>query len=391
MSISKLSKGKKKYLARVYIGRKDGIAVYKNKSFATLSEAKEFESKYINFKNNTHDKSVNDKAILSVVFEDYLQSLENSKKPNTLKSYESNFNKWIRPHLGMFQVGNINYLTINRFFNEIRKLGASEYLVNYTHINLYKIFQYASNPLRRYIIVNPMEGGDKPKLPYAPTESIKFWTKKEAEIALTKCLGSHYYVIITLILNTGARYNEAAALTIDSVDFKNGFIRYKDQLTEYRPKANGQEYEGVTLLCAETKTSQSRTVPLNENALRVLETLCERAKINGDRFLLTSANSKKKTRILIKKGSKIEVLQERTLSLKTFALFLEKLCDAAEVGKISPHDLRHTFAANFVMNGGSMLTLKELLGHRSLSSTQIYAHLTKEYLKSALKIINFGG
>ena len=53
--------------------------------------------------------------------------------------------------------------------------------------------------------------------------------------------------------------------------------------------------------------------------------------------------------------------------------------------KISPHSLRHTFATHLLNNGADLVSLKELLGHSDLSSTQIYTHVNIEQMKKAFK------
>lgn len=57
----------------------------------------------------------------------------------------------------------------------------------------------------------------------------------------------------------------------------------------------------------------------------------------------------------------------------------------AGVGHIRPHDLRHTFASQLVMEGVDLRTVQELLGHSSFTTTLIYAHLTQEHLQEAIK------
>ena len=58
--------------------------------------------------------------------------------------------------------------------------------------------------------------------------------------------------------------------------------------------------------------------------------------------------------------------------------YLQKISDNE---KLSPHSLRHTFATHMLNNGADLMAIKDLLGHSSLSSTQVYTHLQPEKLK----------
>lgn len=53
------------------------------------------------------------------------------------------------------------------------------------------------------------------------------------------------------------------------------------------------------------------------------------------------------------------------------------------------HDLRHTFASHFMMNGGNIYTFQKLLGHKDIQTTMIYAHLDKEFLQKEIVLISF--
>ncbi|MBF0555923.1 MAG: site-specific integrase [Nitrospirae bacterium] len=59
------------------------------------------------------------------------------------------------------------------------------------------------------------------------------------------------------------------------------------------------------------------------------------------------------------------------------------------LGQFRPHDLRHTFASHLVMSGVDMMTIRELMGHTSITTTEIYAHLNKEYLKDAIAKLDY--
>lgn len=58
--------------------------------------------------------------------------------------------------------------------------------------------------------------------------------------------------------------------------------------------------------------------------------------------------------------------------------------------RIRFHDLRHTFASHFMMNGGNIYDLQKILGHTTIKMTERYAHLSPAHLESAIQIISFG-
>jgi len=76
-------------------------------------------------------------------------------------------------------------------------------------------------------------------------------------------------------------------------------------------------------------------------------------------------------------GSKISSIK------KAFRRLLERL----HIPNASLHTLRHTFASNCVMNGVDLYTVKELLGHSSIKTTEIYAHLSSQFKQAAIEKI----
>ena len=68
---------------------------------------------------------------------------------------------------------------------------------------------------------------------------------------------------------------------------------------------------------------------------------------------------------------------------------LETALKKGGLPRIEFHDLRHTFASNYVMKGGSILYLKEILGHSDISTTMMYAHLAPSYLEEEINRLDF--
>jgi integrase len=77
---------------------------------------------------------------------------------------------------------------------------------------------------------------------------------------------------------------------------------------------------------------------------------------------------------------------------ETVGKFFNEACTAAKVKKIGLHGLRHTFASQYMMNGGNIWDLQKILGHSTVALTdKYYAHFSREHVKNRASVVKFGG
>lgn len=159
-------------------------------------------------------------------------------------------------------------------------------------------------------------------------------------------LGARDRAILETLYSTGIRVSEVVALNMDDIDFLGEVVHIRG------------------------KGKKERIAPISSSALQVIQHYMEfrnkRAQNNSNfdsRVLFVNKHGKRlSTRSVRRKMDKY---------LKMAGL------DAA----ISPHTLRHSFATHMLNNGADLRSVQELLGHQSLSTTQVYTHLTTNRLK----------
>lgn len=116
------------------------------------------------------------------------------------------------------------------------------------------------------------------------------------------------------------------------------------------------------------KGSKVRIIPIGENAIYYVQEYCK-----SSRLLLQNAESK---------GIVFLNHHGRKMSRMGFWKILKKYTLMAGITKpVKPHTLRHSFATHLIEGGADLRAVQEMLGHVSISTTQIYTHLDREYLK----------
>ena len=159
-------------------------------------------------------------------------------------------------------------------------------------------------------------------------------------------LGARDRAIMETLYSTGIRVSELVALNMDDVDFLGEVVHIRG------------------------KGKKERIAPIGSSALQVIQYYMEFRNKRAQ----SNSNFDSKVLFVNKHG--------RRLSTRSVRRKMDKYLKMAGLDPaISPHTLRHSFATHMLNNGADLRSVQELLGHQSLSTTQVYTHLTTGKLK----------
>jgi integrase/recombinase XerC len=160
-------------------------------------------------------------------------------------------------------------------------------------------------------------------------------------------LGIRDKAIMELLYSTGIRLNELINLSKENVDFKNNVIKVRG------------------------KGRKERVIPIGLPAIGAIITYLEKRE---EYFDEKEADYDRSVIFNAKNGKKLYPALLNRIAEK----YISKV---SEIKKKSPHVLRHSFATHMLNHGADIRAVKDLLGHASLSTTQIYTHVSVERLK----------
>jgi integrase len=170
---------------------------------------------------------------------------------------------------------------------------------------------------------------------------LRYLTREECQLLIASC-DKHLKPVVITALNSGMRKGEILTLKWENVDLRHGFI-----------------------LLDRTKNGERREIPINETMKDVLKGITRRLDVP---YVFYDTNT----------GKPFNNLQR---SFNT-------ACKRAKIIDFRFHDLRHCFASHLVMAGIDITTVKELLGHKTLTMTLRYSHLAPSHKVKAVDILD---
>jgi integrase/recombinase XerC len=201
---------------------------------------------------------------------------------------------------------------------------------------------------RNHISANPVTSVRTPKQDKKLPKFLEYdQVKKLLETPpMNTWLGARDRAILETLYSTGIRVSELVALNMEDIDFLGEVVHVRG------------------------KGKKERIAPIGASALQTIQHYMEFRNKRAQ----NNSNFDSKVLFVNKHG--------RRLSTRSVRRKMDKYLKMSGLDpNISPHTLRHSFATHMLNNGADLRSVQELLGHQSLSTTQVYTHLTTARLK----------
>ncbi|MGK7391582.1 MAG: site-specific tyrosine recombinase XerD [Candidatus Cyclobacteriaceae bacterium M2_1C_046] len=242
----------------------------------------------------------------------------------------------------------ITPVDIQDFLEFINELGMSPYSQARIISGLKAFYRYLLD--EQLIKTDPTELLESPKLGRKIPDTLEFHEIEELlqAIDLSTPEGARNRAILETLYSCGLRVSELINLEKNFLHTEAGFIRVLG------------------------KGNKERLVPIGRDALKFIKIYLEEIRIHLD----------------VKKGNEQYVfLNRRGARLTRVMIFtiIKRLAEQVGLKKnISPHTFRHSFATHLIEGGADLRAVQEMLGHSSITTTEIYTHLDRDYLKQVI-------
>lgn len=285
-------------------------------------------------------------------FKAYLQ-LEKSLSDNSVQAYlrdMEHFTAFLQESNSMKSPADITLKDLQQFIKWIAELGLSATSQARMISGIKAFYKYCQ--LEEITTKDPTTLLESPKLKRALPDVLSFEEIENIilQIDLSKPEGGRNKAILETMYSCGLRVSEAVNLRISQLYLDLGFIRVTG------------------------KGDKERLIPIGSSAIK---------------FITIYKNQIRVHTVPAKGSEDILFLNNRGGKLSRVMIFyiIKALVEKAGIKKtVSPHTFRHSFATHLVEGGADLRAVQEMLGHASITTTEIYTHLDREFLRKTLEL-----
>jgi len=283
-------------------------------------------------------------------FKAYLQ-LERSLSDNSVEAYLRDVDKlteYLQATGTLKSPQDVDLNDLQNFIKWVSELGMTATSQARIISGIRGFYKYCL--IENIVTVDPSALLEAPKLKRALPDILSFEEMENiiAQIDLSKPDGGRNKAILETMYSCGLRVSEVVNLKISCLYLDVGFIRVIG------------------------KGDKERLVPIGSDAIKYIKIYKDNIRIHqhpqngfGD-ILFLNKNGKSLSRVMI-------------------FYIIKALAKKAGIAKnISPHTFRHSFATHLVEGGADLRAVQEMLGHESITTTEIYTHLDRDYLRATL-------
>ncbi len=283
-------------------------------------------------------------------FKAFLQ-LEKSLSAHSVEAYIRDIDKFAQylfDEVGAIGPTEVNLKHLQSFIQTIGKLEMAPSSQARIISGIKSFFKYCL--LEQIITINPTTLLPTPKIQRKLPDVLSFEEIEQLirAIDLSNPEGGRNKAILEVMYSSGLRVTEAINLKISSLYLDVGFIRVIG------------------------KGDKERLVPIGSDAIKYIKLYKETIRVH---------------QIPAKDCDDILFLNNRGKALSRVMIFyiIKDLIQKTGIQKtISPHSFRHSFATHLVEGGADLRAVQEMLGHESITTTEIYTHINREYLRDTL-------
>lgn len=278
--------------------------------------------------------------------------LEKSLAENSIQAYLSDVEKLRQfaelKNLNVTPEG-ITTVHLQDFLEYINELGMTAYSQARILSGLKSFFKYLR--FEEIITLEPTALIESPRLGRKLPDTLSYLEIVTIldSIDLSTPAGGRNRAMLEVLYSSGLRVSELTNLTLNNLYFDIGFIRVLG------------------------KGSKERLVPIGTDAIKYVKIYIDLIRCH----------------VPIKKGNeKYVFLNQRGTRISRVSVFniIKQAAGQAAIQKnVSPHTFRHSFATHLIEGGADLRAVQEMLGHESITTTEIYTHIDRDYLKQIIK------